>query len=73
MQLDDVLRVGKCTKSELARLLGITPQSINDWRGTLPELQAYRLKERRPKWFARIKRESLAREEATTSAAPNGG
>ena len=38
--------------SELARILGVSRQSVNQWPGTqLPELMAYRLKDARPEWF----------------------
>jgi hypothetical protein len=38
--------------SVLARILGLTPQAIYQWRGErIPPLQAYRLRELRPEWF----------------------
>lgn len=37
----------------LAALLGITPQAVNLWRDVVPQLQVYRLRELKPRWFYR--------------------
>ena len=36
--------------AELARLLGITRQAVSKW-DAIPQLQVYRLREMRPRWF----------------------
>jgi hypothetical protein len=41
--------------AELARILGVTRQAVSLWGDKLPELQVYRLKEKRPRWFRKIK------------------
>lgn len=38
--------------SALARILGVSRQAVQQWGSELPELQRYRLREARPKWFA---------------------
>lgn len=43
--------------ARLARLLGISKSAVSQWPETIPELQRYRLKEMRPKWFAKVRRE----------------
>ena len=43
--------------SKLARLLDITPQAVHQWGDDIPELQRLRLKEKKPRWFARLRRE----------------
>jgi|JI8StandDraft_2_1071088.scaffolds.fasta_scaffold21286_1 predicted transcriptional regulator len=43
--------------ARLARLLGISKSAVSQWPETIPELQRYRLKEMRPKWFAQVRRE----------------
>jgi transcriptional repressor of cell division inhibition gene dicB len=42
----------------LARLLGVTPSAVSQWSEDIPPLQVYRLKELKPRWFARLRRES---------------
>lgn len=37
--------------AELARVLGISRQAVSRWRGKLPPLQVYRLRELKPRWF----------------------
>ena len=37
--------------AELARVLGISPQAVSRWRGKVPPLQVYRLRELKPRWF----------------------
>lgn len=38
---------------QLAKLLGIKPQSIDKWKdGPIPQLREYQLREKRPEWFA---------------------
>lgn len=44
----------------LAKLLGISRQAVSQWGERMPQLQLYRLKEMRPKWFAEFKREQGA-------------
>lgn len=39
------------TAYQLAKILGIKPQSISNWGDNVPALQVYRLKELRPEWF----------------------
>lgn len=37
---------------KLAEILGITRQAVSAWPGEhVPELQLYRLRERKPRWF----------------------
>jgi DNA-binding transcriptional regulator YdaS (Cro superfamily) len=36
----------------LARLLGISKQAVAQWQAMLPPLQAYRLRELKPRWTA---------------------
>ena len=43
--------------ARLARLLGISKSAVSQWPETIPELQRYRLREMRPKWFAQVRRE----------------
>lgn len=56
MKVSDAVRFAG-TKAELARILGLTPQAVSKWADTLPPLQTYRLKEMKPRWFAKLKRE----------------
>ncbi len=38
--------------SRLARILGLTPSSVTQWRGdVIPPLRRYQLLEERPEWF----------------------
>ena len=37
--------------SRLADILGVTRSAVSQWRGDLPPLQAYRLRDLRPDWF----------------------
>lgn len=39
------------SQSALARLLGITPQAVSKWGDAVPELQEYRLRNIKPRWF----------------------
>lgn len=44
---------------KLAAILGISPQAVSKWPdGRIPELQVYRLRERKPRWFAKLRREA---------------
>ena len=46
------------SQAELARILGISPQAVSKWQGdSIPELQMFRLKEKKPRWFAKLRRE----------------
>jgi DNA-binding transcriptional regulator YdaS (Cro superfamily) len=36
----------------LARLLGIKPASVSQWKENVPQLRVYQLKELKPGWFA---------------------
>ena len=38
-------------KTQLAQILGIKRQAVQSWGETVPELQQYRIKELRPRWF----------------------
>lgn len=57
-----VMKAGN--QARLARLLGVTPQAVSMWGDKLPELQAYRLKEMRPRWFAEWNRARAKEQEA---------
>lgn len=37
--------------NKLARILGISPQAVSAWPATVPELQQYRIKALKPRWF----------------------
>ena len=37
--------------SELARILGIKRQAVQQWGESVPELRRYKLMEKRPDWF----------------------
>lgn len=41
------------SSANLARLLGVTPQSVSGWGDELPPLRVYQLRELRPSWFPR--------------------
>lgn len=52
----------------LAKILGISPQAVSRWPGdAIPELQMYRLRERKPRWF------SVARKLSEHEATPGSG
>lgn len=53
------------SEANLAKLLGLTRQAVNQWGPTLPDLQVYRLRDMRPKWFAEWKRRAADREAST--------
>jgi DNA-binding transcriptional regulator YdaS (Cro superfamily) len=46
------------SQAALARLLGVTPSAVSQWPEKIPPLQVYRLKELKPRWFARLRREA---------------
>lgn len=46
--------------SELARVLGISPQAVSKWPRKVPPLQVYRLRELRPRWFRKAKAKAAA-------------
>lgn len=50
-------------KAALARLLGITRSAVTQW-DDIPRLQVYRLREMKPHWFVRLRREQRAEQEA---------
>lgn len=53
------------SQSELARLLGVTRQSVNSYIDKpMPELWAYRLRDRAPEVFARVAPRELAGQQA---------
>lgn len=54
---------------KLAALLGISKQAVNQWGPHLPQLQVYRLREIRPKWFAEWRRLQNPAESATVPGA----
>lgn len=56
MKITDAVRFAG-SKAELSRILGVTPQAVSKWVDTLPELQVYRLREKKPRWFAKLRRE----------------
>lgn len=56
MKVSDAVRFAG-TKAELARILGLSPQAVSKWVDTLPPLQVYRLREKKPRWFAKLRRE----------------
>jgi hypothetical protein len=56
------------SKKALARVLGISRQAIQQWGPQLPPLQAYRIKEIKPKWVAEWKRLKAA--QAAEAAQP---
>jgi hypothetical protein len=45
--------------ASLARVLGVTPSAISQWGEDMPPLQVYRLKERKPRWFAKLRRDGM--------------
>lgn len=52
------------SQAELARALGITRGAVSQWGEFIPELQAFRLRERRPDFYAK----ALAKQEQKTGA-----
>jgi len=56
MKVTDAVRFAG-SKAALARILGLTPQAVSKWRAVIPALQVYRLREMKPRWFARLRRE----------------
>ena len=41
------------SQAALAKILGISPQAVSRWPDdSIPELQMYRLRERKPRWFS---------------------
>lgn len=51
---------------QLAALLGISRQAVNKWGPQVPALQAYKLRDLRPRWAAEWRR--LQAGEAATTA-----
>ncbi len=45
--------------AKLARVLGISDQAVSKWGEDIPALQAYRLREIKPRWFAQLRREQV--------------
>lgn len=42
--------------NKLAAILEISPQAVSKWpEGRIPELQVYRLRERKPRWFSKAR------------------
>jgi hypothetical protein len=57
------------TQANLARLLGVTKQAVNQWGDKLPPLQVYRLRELRPRWYSEWKKlEASAQADVATDA-----
>lgn len=48
----------------LSRLLNITQSAISQWGDAVPDLQVYRLKDLRPKWFKKPRAEAATKEAA---------
>lgn len=47
--------------AELANVLGISRQAVCQWPGdSIPPLQVYRLRERKPRWFRKPKAQEVA-------------
>lgn len=40
------------TGTALANVLGVTKQAVSKWPEVLPELYCYRLRSRKPRWYA---------------------
>lgn len=55
------------SQRKLAELLKVTPAAVSQWGAELPELQAFRLREIKPRWFAEYRRSR------TTAAATGPG
>ena len=51
MKIEDLEKHATCYK--IAKLLGVTPTSIYQWKktGKVPPLRVYQLKEMKPEWF----------------------
>jgi DNA-binding transcriptional regulator YdaS (Cro superfamily) len=49
------------SETELARLLGVSRQAVNQWGEQLPRLQVYRLRELKPGWWRKWRRSILVR------------
>lgn len=48
------------TGTALANVLGVTKQAVSKWPDVLPELYCYRLRARKPRWYAAAIRMSEA-------------
>ena len=48
---DVVARLKPLTQRALASLLGVSPQAVNQWGGTIPQLRVYQLKALKPSLF----------------------
>ena len=57
MKKEDAVRFAGTAK-RLAEILGISPPAVSMWGDEIPQLQMYRLKELRPRWFTRLKQEA---------------
>jgi DNA-binding transcriptional regulator Cro len=51
MKIEDLEKHATCYK--IAKLLGVTPTSVYQWKrtGKIPPLRIYQLKEMKPEWF----------------------
>lgn len=51
MKIQDLEKHATCYK--IAKLLGVTPTSVYQWKktGKVPQLRMYQLKELKPEWF----------------------
>jgi hypothetical protein len=47
--------------AELARLLGITRQSINDWKEDVPQGRLYQLMVLKPEWFPEMSKRTRSK------------
>ena len=50
MNKDDAIKAAG-TQASLARLLGISKQAVSQWPDKVPQLQQFRLKKIKPRWF----------------------
>jgi predicted transcriptional regulator len=51
MKIEDLEKHATCYK--IAKMLGVTPTSVYQWRrtGKIPQLRIYQLRDLKPEWF----------------------
>lgn len=49
------------SQEALAKLLGITQQSVNKWKEDIPDLREYQLREKKPEWFKPVRKSKSRR------------